>query len=347
MMMMLTCSLNMSTSATATTTTRLITKDDLLLAQPTSIGECVNNTFIGDWLEALMPEKTWTKSTSSSYLLGGGGHNNNNWKDEEEEVSRSDCWHLVWPSMQFVEQVVSEQSQYSHHVVVNDGNDTDDDDDDESDGVISKKGNGKGMLFLHPRAFASMEADIHTQFVHYQPNLIAPYKEVLNNNTPHFKSYTRFMRSAAAAAAGQIKSKCSCPSVAWLLMTSACLSRGAQGSCTPYSVCHTCHHLRQGYWEYRNFELGVMFRSSSSRRYRLRHAACPEHGHDPRPVIEVDNEVYLPLPYQALSLQPFCDSKTGKLLSQPFFSEAQEAVKFAGATCEYKANKRLFSAVYG
>lgn len=269
-------------------------KEDLLLAQPTSISIGINNAFVGRWLEDLMPEDHWDAAAED---------------DDDDCAQRSERWQLLWPSHDFIEQVCR-LNRYN--------------------ASSSKRGkedvaNMRGMLFLQPRSFALMETDIHTQFAVYEPNPIAPYEQAVHRYSPHFKSYTRMLHSRCIGRA------CECQDIAWTLMTSACLSRGAQGARVPYSVCTDCKHIKQGYTEYRNFEMGVMFRTSSKRQYKARSADCPLHREDPQSTIRHPEHsrqaVILPIPFKVSGLQAYCDA-TGHLLQQPFFNDREEAVKY-------------------
>jgi len=81
---------------------------------------------------------------------------------------------------------------------------------------------------------------------------------------PHIKSYARLLRSNG-------DSECTCTNLAWFLLTSACLSKGGQGEVIQPKQCKDCGIVKEGFVEYKNFELGVLFHSGQRHRHRHRH----------------------------------------------------------------------------
>lgn len=253
-----------------------------------------------------------------------------------------------------------------------------DDDSDEDDAVAEERERRHGILFFQPSFYATMEPDIHSQFHTYEPwrtseGLFAPSQFLV----PHIKTYCRLLRGtstaatphgakkqrrqysaaitgashtdsasmsapapAASSSSATVTDRCSCPPLGWLWLTSACLSRGAQGRIVPYSVCEDCHHVRSGYREYRNFELGVLLTSTSKRQYVALTPTCPVHrslcsptrgggGGGGTAVLSnhVDAErriVPLPLPYQVTGSRPYCNERQ-ELLVCPYFHQQREA----------------------
>lgn len=255
-----------------------------------------------------------------------------------------------------------------------------DDDSDEDDAVAEERERRHGILFFQPSFYATMEPDIHSQFHTYEPwrttdGLFAPAQFLV----PHIKTYCRLLRgpstattphsarkqrrqySAGTSSAPNVETasmlaptsapsssaaaaeRCSCPSLGWLWLTSACLSRGAQGRIVPYSICEDCRHVRPGYREYRNFELGVLLTSTSKRQYVALTPTCPMH----RPLCsssrgnggaampstvsaaasgnaDIDRRILpLPLPYQVAGSRPYCNERQ-ELLVCPYFHQQRE-----------------------
>lgn len=83
----------------------------------------------------------------------------------------------------------------------------------------------------------------------------------------------------------------------------------------------------QGYVEYRNFELGVLFHSRPGVRYRAMSGACPLHEElssaDRHTSVSESDVVLLPLPYEVLGGEAYC-SESGAFLRRPFFHENRE-----------------------
>ena len=96
---------------------------------------------------------------------------------------------------------------------------------------------------------------------------------------------------------------------------SGCVVRGRRG----------CPGLRRRYAEYKNFELGVMFRSSpSGPRYRLLDDRCSRHGGEAPGATGADEDVILPLPYCVDDCLPYCDAHQ-RFVRAPFFNQAESA----------------------
>jgi hypothetical protein len=258
------------------------------------------------------------------------------------------------------------------------------DDSDEDDAVAEERERRHGILFFQPSFYATMEPDIHSQFHTYEPwrttdGLFAPSQFLV----PHIKTYCRLLRGSSTAAtphsakkqrrqysAGTssaaanvdsasmsaptpavpsstavVTDRCSCPPLGWLWLTSACLSRGAQGRIVPYSVCGDCHHVRSGYREYRNFELGVLLTSTSKRQYVALTPTCPVHRSLCSPTrgsgggattpstaafsaaasnVDAERRILpLPLPYQVTGSRPYCNERH-ELLVCPYFHQQRE-----------------------
>ncbi len=120
-----------------------------------------------------------------------------------------------------------------------------------------------------------------------------------------------------------------------------CFYIGAQGRIVPYSICDCCGHIRRGYYEYRNFELGVLFQSSHDRQYVavspncVMHQAlvCPSSASasaTEAPSSPIKNPhsqqklyVPLPVPYQVQGSLPYCDDRQS-LMVCPYFHYPNE-----------------------
>ena len=75
-----------------------------------------------------------------------------------------------------------------------------------------------GGLFLDPTALAAMEPDIHSQMFTYQA--IAKYHHI----SPHIKTYLRLLKRRS----WERNNRCTCSSLLWCLLSSACLSAGRE-----------------------------------------------------------------------------------------------------------------------
>jgi hypothetical protein len=107
-----------------------------------------------------------------------------------------------------------------------------------------KPGDQAKPCFFSPSGLTDMPYDAHTQMYTYEsravPGMADSYQ--LLPYAPHLKSYMRVINdsvTASGAGAGP-GMHCSCISLAWFLLTSACLSHGAQGMKVISHVDGTC-----------------------------------------------------------------------------------------------------------
>lgn len=122
------------------------------------------------------------------------------WDDRAEQL-RQDSWYLIWPTADYMQCGISDEVGESNH-----------------------------MLFISAEVLALMEPDILAQLRTYEPLAVGGTNAVLAF-PPHIKSYARVYRSIATEhISDSTQSACLCPSVAWFLLTSACLSKG----CPPF-----------------------------------------------------------------------------------------------------------------
>ena len=108
---------------------------------------------------------------------------------------------------------------------------------------------------------------------------------------------------------------------------------GAQGVQMPYTVCITCRHVRQGYIEYRNFELGILFKSTKELQYKALYGDCPVHGKSSTMQSNSSsNDIVLPFPYDLYHhSQPFCND-VGKVQIDLYYNPpATEGAKYIHA----------------
>jgi hypothetical protein len=93
-------------------------------------------------------------------------------------------------------------------------------------------------------------------------------------------------------------------------MTSACLSKGAQGEEKSMNMCQNCGHINFSCREYKNFEIGVLFHSNRQHQYRALSSCCVLHSHS-IPAFNEKDEFgsfvhILPVPYDIVSRKKYC-----------------------------------------
>lgn len=90
---------------------------------------------------------------------------------------------------------------------------------------------GDSMLFMRQDILDGMAPDVQSQLHQYQCILSTPL-------VPHQKCYLRRISI-------ENKNSCTCSPLAWCLLSSACLSKGAQGDLHWPTTCTSCGHDRQ------------------------------------------------------------------------------------------------------
>ena len=178
-----------------------------------------------------------------------------------------------------------------------------------------------GGLYLDDKCFDEMLADGWNRMYSYQHSSSALFSKFIASAPPHNKTYGRILQHSLKT--DEIKilqdSKdrnlpegtekdnfCTCYDLSYFLLSSACLSRGAQGDQVNIDICQQCHYIRPGYFEYKNFELGVLFQSSKKLQYRALNPKCVRHG-DGQLLWTEKNLCILPVPYDMLGGDKYYD----------------------------------------
>ncbi|KAL7508509.1 hypothetical protein ACHAXN_006449 [Cyclotella atomus] len=126
---------------------------------------------------------------------------------------------------------------------------------------IEKNTRGPCHVFLSSMAFSKLDRVCISRMALYE-STNQPYMNSYESTSLHFKSICRMLKltdSKASKAKHKLDSDTKCKQsreqehISWFLLTSACLSKGAQGQPTPY------RSLDSDSMSYANFELGVLF----------------------------------------------------------------------------------------
>ena len=150
----------------------------------------------------------------------------------------------------------------------------------------------KNMFTMEPRSYLN---DVFDDQFRYS-NMTTEDKEVQwSRPVPHIKSYCRLLMDP-------IESYCDCVPMAWYIMTSACLSEGAQGIKVNEQRCFfknviNCGQKRNPYHLYRNFELGVMFHSTDKKQIYQKGRNC-RHSLASCRLSSKDGSYAIPIPYE-------------------------------------------------
>lgn len=204
---------------------------------------------------------------------------------------------IVWPSLQFISSAAqSDQSSLGPKFPLLNVNKT----------IGNKEPVTSGFVFLSAEGFNSCDMECVCRLAHYEVSEPCQRPKAL---TPHFKSIARVCQKRNLCAGKGTES------FSWFLLTSACLSLGAQGN---------LESTGSGPTEvvtYANFELGVLFTSegadkSTGRLYCFRPDDCCSSTEYQR-----SNLVHLlPVPY---SLEPrlYMEGNEEKMNAMPFFHQ--------------------------
>ena len=212
-----------------------------------------------------------------------------------------------------------------------------------------------GGLFMDDTSMHDLQSDGHARMHSYVPSSSAAFGDILQRAPPHNKTYARLINqdlrshratktnilfssssplssssssssssscplsSSPLLSSDDCSEKCTCYDLAWFFLTSACLSRGALGDTCSKELCKRCGHILPGYFEYKNFELGVLFHTSVGKQYRALNPTCPIHQHTK--TFRDGKVIVLPVPYDMEGGQKYFDNQRctfRKDLSRPW-----------------------------
>ncbi|KAG7373597.1 tyrosyl-DNA phosphodiesterase [Nitzschia inconspicua] len=231
--------------------TRDKSKSDRLILQPTSLGA------------------DWDRHNFASLVRGYMGY-----PPPSDDDDRNDDWvikqaDIVWPSDKNIAKWTGGTTLDDAIPIIEDGQDT-----LEPPEYYNSHSSG-GFLFNSSDTFNRCEVSVLSRMCHYQSTV--PQQQV-PDRVPHFKSVARVIRNHNADIFHTVQVGQAETYLSWFLMTSACLSHGAQGVPVPAPAETNTHYHSapivstasteekesnddDNWVGYRNFELGVMFMS--------------------------------------------------------------------------------------
>ncbi|KAL7569890.1 hypothetical protein ACA910_008557 [Epithemia clementina (nom. ined.)] len=306
-----------SDNTNVATTTRpwlpssLLSGQDRLIIQPTSFG--------GQWTPKSMADVV------DSYI--GARVEDGDQDDDDTREKTLNQLDIVWPTDDFIRAIYKSSSRSTdptrsgspNSVVVQTGFLQQVETKKINDAAESTRAN-QGYLFMSSDTFNSIHIDCLSRMVMFEPSTPPQIKSM---HIPHFKSVSRLFcgkRYRIQKDFGMGKSDEYFP---WFLLTSACLSRGAQGIETdgPDVVIPG----KQKRVSFTNFELGVLFCSrlqgkpKSDRLYCFKPACCScpsESTQQQRPQL-----VHLPIPYDLRPASYHEDADDLLFCETPYFNE--------------------------
>ena len=219
---------------------------------------------------------------------------------------------IIWPTMKFMKsggQIIPEIGT-AHNALVSKVVPIHDD-------VVST-----GFVFLSSLAFNTIDLPCISRMKTYDES--TPTQRI-SLKTPHFKSYIRLLESNRESLQKEYGE--ASENFSWLLLTSACLSRGAQGKPTQM------RSIGSDEMTYSNFELGVLFCSrlrddqKSDRLYCFgpKECSCGKYAS-----VKSLNRIHLPIPYALRPKSYQMDRDEADLSFTPYFHEIQQGTGCIG-----------------
>ena len=126
---------------------------------------------------------------------------------------------IIWPSADFMRRCHVQRLPHPLSAPPFPRQDSQDQDEEGEGGLVDLGENEQ--VFCLPSYMAQMGWDIQTQLHQYAP---AQTRKALRPLAPHHKTYLRLLGGSSQECAES--QSCTCQDVAWLLLTSACLSKG-------------------------------------------------------------------------------------------------------------------------
>ena len=249
-------------------------KSDRLILQPTSLGS------------------DWTRSQFASLVRGYMGYHdhNNQTNNNNYDHYRDDFWvcgqaDIVWPSDKMMLSMGG-RSVLAANTITAQGN-------KQRHQLTQVKGGN--FVFNSSKTFNACELEFISRMKQYIPS--TPSQTLYKPKVPHFKSIARLfvnhkaMHKCDVAKADQYFS--------WFLLTSACLSHGAQGvpvidETRNHGNCDKKEKCKQRCFSYRNFELGVLFTSHLPKKTDQKTKTCESIGSNNH----IRNRVYCFRPHE-------------------------------------------------
>jgi len=326
---------------------------DRLILQPTSISGNWNRTNFSDIVRLYLSSGAGSSITAKSHSSSGSRNlfpsgSSNNSVDLLEKAD------IVWPSLDFFQRCRTEITKYRQHKSLTD----------------SKVDDRALFVCLSSKTFNSLDVAFISRLKQFEPSGCNPLPLCL---TPHIKSYARLLEpvidlcddadepSITTESMGASNSDVIClvdspplcslrfqhkkkagpveERFAWFMLTSACLSRGAQGEAVTNNGHSYGEQRSSDFMKYANFELGILFCSrlqgnpSTDRLYvcnsSLSEKECNSGSKSCCPLTTA-RTIPLPVPYLVRPPSYQKEEDEVDLAVTPFFNEISEGTGAIG-----------------
>lgn len=276
------------------------TNSDRLIIQATSFG--------GYWTRQNMEAICKSYLGPASLTSQVKGESNGDTDEDADSVSGDilDSLDIYWPTMNFFRSISQQKSKRRKL----------DDTEEEEIKDYAKHDPMKGFYCFHSsQNFNTNDLSVISRMIQYVPQERPQIPLALG---PHIKTIARVLGDYYE------NDNRFEHSFSWFMLTSACLSRGAQGRIPEMRGFESDADSMS----YTNWELGVMFCSSTGGRlygFRPKECRCLDNAPD-----GFGNLVHLPVPYQ-LRASPYQPDEDEATMSEtPFFHELTEGIGSAG-----------------
>jgi hypothetical protein len=192
--------------------------------------------------------------------------------------------------------------------------------------AASGKENGS-FLFLSSIAFNTIDLACLSRMSMFEPS--TP-NQMITNRPPHIKSFARVFEGNEYQLRKEHGVEKAEECLSWFMLTSACLSRGAQGEAAPL------RGFESDDMTYSNFELGVLFASrlrgdvQSDRVYCWKPSQCHCGQGQLLSRKSTVKMIHLPVPYCIRPRAYHADDEEADMCATPYFHEIPPGTGFVG-----------------
>lgn len=276
-----------------------LSKDDRLIMQQTSFG--------GLWKQASLSHvvRLYCDTGTNCDACVRSQSSTHAWLDRAD---------IVWPSRGFMAEIHGKARKNPRVPSPDSVTSTDMEDELSSDATTDGS-----FCFLSSESFNSTDFACIARMCMFEPSY--PNQNP-SNRSPHIKSYARLFEGDEYQLRKNFGVEKAEECLSWVMLTSACLSRGAQGEATPHRASDSDE------LNYTNFELGVLFVSrlgttdmKSNRVYCWKPSKCHCGQHrrpSEKPSVQM---IHLPLPYRLRPRKYVEDEDEDELCETPYFHE--------------------------
>jgi hypothetical protein len=280
-----------------------LSDQDRLIIQPTSFG--------GNWKQG-----NFTNLIRLYFVHGISDGTDTSFGRTERFLGQTD---ILWPSLDYMNEVNQNRSQVrvpSPDSVANAVNPDDD--------VATASGKPHGsFLFLSSVAFNTIDLACLSRMSMFEPSIPS---QTVTNRAPHIKSFARVFEGNEYQLRKDYGVEKAEECLSWFMLTSACLSRGAQGEPTPL------RGFESDETTYSNFELGVLFVSRLQGDKQSDRLYCwkPSHCHCNQARKSSVEMIHLPIPYCIRPRSYHADDEEAEMCATPYFHEITPGTGFVG-----------------